>query len=848
MSFRTVPLLGSLLLATSSEAAVASPATRRLSLPLSPAAGIPVSMAQADFDGDGRLDLAIGRGPGGRSRIEIHPGADVPIGTDDPPFLAPSPGRVEMPFEPTWLVAADLDDDGRVDLAAVAGDGGEWAFLRGCGDGRFDRWQPRPLPAGRVIRLLEDAGAEPGTPTRWVVEIDGPSGRSRAGLGGDRAGSSTSGDPDSSTVPLREVRATALARFWDGDAFPDRLELRDSPPRLEVTTARPNAIFTVTSTADAGAGTLRQAILDAEALPGLDTIVFAIGTGPQTIAVLSPLPPLADPVTIDGSTQPGYSGTPLVEIDGALAGPLAVGLAISAGGSTVRALAVNRFDHAGIEITGPGGCRIEGNFVGVGLPGNVDRGNLANGIAITDSPNNVVGGTAPGAGNVASGNEASGLEIVGPLATGNRVEGNRFGTTADGLSPLPNAARGARIREATGNILGGAAPGAGNLISGNALDGVELRDADANFVLGNRIGTDVTGQVALPNGGGGIRVRDASTNRIGGTAARAGNVLSGNLADGLEIRGSSTGTRVVANRVGPAAEGETLLGNGLSGILLTASGNLIGIVGGGNRVAGNGGNGIDVALGTGNALSENALFGNGGLGIDLGLDGVTPNDAGDGDAGANDLQNFPVLSAATCGLSTVVEGTLSSTPSATFSLEFFASAACDPSGNGEAERFLGAGGVTTDGSGAGSFSVTLAATVPPGNVVTATATRGGSTSELSSCRVVVGSAPGEVAFLNWSVGSEDRLAWSPVAGAAGYELFRGNAASLPGLASGAIDSCRRWGGAAPDSGPILTEAPGVDGLLWYLVVAVNGCGRGGAGGGALLDSAGPCAAPLASGE
>ena len=116
---------------------------------------------------------------------------------------------------------------------------------------------------------------------------------------------------------------------------------------------------------------------------------------------------------------------------------------------------------------------------------------------------------------------------------------------------------------------------------------------------------------------------------------------------------------------------------------------------------------------------------------------MTPNDAGDGDAGANNLQNFPVLTSATSG-STTIEGTLNSASNTQFRLEFFANTACDPSGFGEGETFLGSTDVTTDGSGNASFTVTFPATVPVGQFITSTATDpDNNTSEFSQCIDVV---------------------------------------------------------------------------------------------------------------
>ena len=152
-----------------------------------------------------------------------------------------------------------------------------------------------------------------------------------------------------------------------------------------------------------------------------------------------------------------------------------------------------------------------------------------------------------------------------------------------------------------------------------------------------------------------------------------------------------------------------------------------------NVIAFNGGIGLAVQSGAGNIIVRNSIFSNGGLGIDLGVTGITPNDTGDTDTGANDLLNFPVLTSATPnGAQTTVQGTFNSLPQvATFSIEIFANAACDPSGNGEGQTFIAATNVTTDASGNATFSVTI----PSAAVYTATATNSvGNTSEFSACR------------------------------------------------------------------------------------------------------------------
>ena len=194
-------------------------------------------------------------------------------------------------------------------------------------------------------------------------------------------------------------------------------------------------------------------------------------------------------------------------------------------------------------------------------------------------------------------------------------------------------------------------------------------------------------------------------------------------------------------------DGVSPLGNGLHGVVTDRSNdNEIGGItdGAGNVIAFNGGVGV-LVFGTRNPILSNSIFSNGDIGIDLftggGLTfGVTPNDAGDGDTGGNNFQNFPVLTSAVSGSgATTIEGTLNSTPSTTFRLEFFSNTICDPSGFGEGETFLGTTDVTTDGSGNASFMVTFPDTVAPGQFITSTATDpDNNTSEFSECTTVLG--------------------------------------------------------------------------------------------------------------
>jgi ELWxxDGT repeat protein len=191
--------------------------------------------------------------------------------------------------------------------------------------------------------------------------------------------------------------------------------------------------FTVTTTADSGGGSLRQAILDANSLVGTDRVIFAIGTGVQTISPLSALPTITDPLIIDGTTQPGYAGTPLIELDGVSAGASVTGLNITAGNSTIRGLAIIRFDGNGIALSGPnGGNLIEGNHIGLdAATGSLDLGNTLDGILITDSSNNRIGGTA--AGTVLAEDIAAGVDDSFPISFTN-VNGTLFFSATDGVN------------------------------------------------------------------------------------------------------------------------------------------------------------------------------------------------------------------------------------------------------------------------------------------------------------------------------------------------------------------------------------------------------------------------------
>jgi CSLREA domain-containing protein len=407
--------------------------------------------------------------------------------------------------------------------------------------------------------------------------------------------------------------------------------------------------------------------------------------------------------------------------------------------------------EAGVEILGSTttGNRVLGNYIGTNLTGIATLGNAFAGVFISGAPANHIGGTVgttgggpcTGSCNVISGNDGNGVRISGAGASGNEVIGNYIGTNVTGTLALGNSADGVSISAGPDNAVGGPDTGAGNVISGNDGNGVVLQGsaASANQVQGNYIGTDVTGAVGLGNGFEGVDISsDASNNIVGGTASAARNVISSNGSHGVLISGAgSTGNSVFGNYIGTDVDGVADLGNASNGVMiLDAPDSTMQD----NTIAFSGGNGVEVtgSSATGNDMIGNSIHSNTGLGIDLEGDGVTANDAGDADNGANSLQNYPVLTLAVSG-SLTVEGSLSSAPNSTFHVELFVSPSCDPSGQGEGKDFIGFGPpIVTDGAGDASFVIPFPSIpVPPGHNVTATATNPGTgTSEFSSCVVV----------------------------------------------------------------------------------------------------------------
>lgn len=438
----------------------------------------------------------------------------------------------------------------------------------------------------------------------------------------------------------------------------------------------------VNSAADPGDGvcneaecTLREALTAAHGIPGPNTIHFNIpGPGPHSISPLTQLPGSVQPLTVDATTEPDYEGSPVVEINGQnVEEGLWHGLSLDGGGSVVRGLVVNNWSSDGIRFAHGGGNSVEECHVGTDISGMFAMPNGANGILFASSSDNVV------VGNLVSGNTLDGIRMSN--SSRNVIQGNLIGTDITGTTGLGNGYSGIDARGAQ-NLVGGTQPGQSNLISGNGLAGVRFSESDAagGMIFGNRIGTDATGNLPIPNAG-----------------------------DGVDIVNNAHDTTV-----GGDGDGEA------------------------NLIAFNGRAGVRIQSGIRNAVSANSIHDNGRTGILLGsAGGFTANDPGDGDEGPNDLQNFPVIESAT----NEVTLTLDSLPDREYRVEVFANETCDTTGHGEGETYLGFVDASTGADGQLEVTAPFPG-LEEAAYVTATATDpAGNTSEFSACLPAGGGIP-----------------------------------------------------------------------------------------------------------
>ena len=388
-----------------------------------------------------------------------------------------------------------------------------------------------------------------------------------------------------------------------------------SPFSNAIAAVAPGDPFVVINTNDSGPGSLRQVILNANNAPGFNTVRFNIpGSGIHTISPDTVLPAIQETVSIDASTQPGFSGTPLVVVDGSKTP--GDGFVVLATNTTIKNLVIQNFADTGIVLRGSGFSRLEGLYVGTNAAGAASAPNGV-GILVENSPNVTIGGTTAPHGNLISGNRTAGVYVVGSKSSNTSIVGNRIGTNRDGTaaivrgngsSPLNDLQQtGVVIVRAGNNSVGGDSAAARNLISGNYV-GVMIAGAGGNVVWGNYIGTSPNGLAPVGNIVG-VYLNRTANNQIGGTQAGAGNVISGNRQAGIEIFGTGAGNQIAGNIIGLGADGRTVLRRGgtraqTTGIfILNGSGNAIGGTSEASRniISGNGQSGLFIQARNGRA-------------------------------------------------------------------------------------------------------------------------------------------------------------------------------------------------------------------------------------------------------
>ncbi len=397
------------------------------------------------------------------------------------------------------------------------------------------------------------------------------------------------------------------------------------------------------------------------------------------------------------------------------------------------------------------GNTLHGNKIGTNAAGTAALANDGNGLSIqagvagffTYGASAIIGGSGSGQSNVISGNGQDGILLSGGDLTGTEIKGNLIGLNATGTAAITNGTNGIHINNADTIPIGGSGTNEGNYISGNAANGISLTGGYNNSAIGNVIGLGTDGSTIFANGLAGIYLDSAGTMTIGGSATGESNYISGNTGSGIVVS-NSTDSTIRGNFIGLATDDASAKGNGTHGISVIGTSQVTSIggtgLGEGNTIAHNTQQGVSLANTTnGNSILSNSIYENGELGIDLGADGTTANDALDADTGVNNLQNFPLIAAATTGSVRLI-GTINSIPLTDYRIEFFANTSCDASGSGEGQTLINAiPTLSTDGSGDASYDVTFSYVATPGEYITATATDpDANTSEFSTCtRVAV---------------------------------------------------------------------------------------------------------------
>jgi hypothetical protein len=455
--------------------------------------------------------------------------------------------------------------------------------------------------------------------------------------------------------------------------------------------------FVVTNTNDAGAGSLRDAIDQANLQQGAQTIKFNIAGGcPRKIALETSLPDITDDVTIDGYTQPGATvntatianSAIICVVLGPASGTLSYALRVpdaapASATLTLRGIGFTGGHSTALSLRGGSGHIIEGNAFGGVRPGGLDTlgdTNITH-IGVRANAQGVrIGGPGPEDRNWLGTSQLNAIILVDATSNGHVVQNNYIGLDPGGAVPQGIGNHGISAQNSANiqvldNVIDGAV-GAGISISGATATGWQIK--------GNRIGVDA----------------------YGGMSVSAGNTY------GIDIYGGSGG-HVIGSTTG-TARSNIIANNEKAGVWIEST-------------AGN-----DIVVRP-NAIYDNGTSGTG-LGIDLNALGPLANDPLDGDTGGDRAQNTPeLLELKDPAFARVLKGKLSSAPNATFRVDLYLSSRC-PGGNrgGDLEARASTFDVTTDANGDALISRSIG---NKGGYYTATAMRvsTGDTSEVSGC-------------------------------------------------------------------------------------------------------------------
>ena len=343
------------------------------------------------------------------------------------------------------------------------------------------------------------------------------------------------------------------------DRFAKRRRLAITPDVLRLLEERCLlSVYTVTDPSDDGSsGTLRSIIEQVNSDTTPDTIDFNLpGSAPYVIQLTSALPEITNSVTIDGTSQPGYAGKPIVELNGSQAGGGSNGLQLEVGNVTIQGLIIDQFNGNGIEIDQGNDDLIQGNFIGTDSTGTQAEGNNGDGITLGNNDNTTRSAARPprrvtsSRPTVPRGSTSSSARIPASWSRGitsapTSLAHRSWATTPTALIFLANA---------SGNTIGGTVAGAGNVIANNNGQGIEIFGGGSpnNTIVGNYIGTDATGTVAMGNSGWGIDTGSSGTMILD-------NVISDNNNGGIHPEAS--GIVMQGNLIGTDVTGTQNLGN-----------------------------------------------------------------------------------------------------------------------------------------------------------------------------------------------------------------------------------------------------------------------------------------------